>query len=341
MLPSALQKKNYNEPYMPSNAGKHLPSTPSNLGPYSQAHTRAPKTGAVDSRVPKKSYFDNDSAPTEGATTSSKSKPPDQQDTVDALAKLSIDSARKSEPVVMGRCLNWERPNSMASTNSKVSNYCPKSDRSYSKPAASEYSISYKRTPNQPPMEQAGFREYAPFLKSEFQIGTIIRRNVHEPDYMGPAVPAFTPGSHASQTSTLVSKGGKGSREHRSDGDFGPIYSEDRYFIVVSLCNVTYYAIPLYTHDKKGLANIAEKEDWVSIQDHRKLDSCQQQSAHVPLRTRIMNPDAKILDPLTAAWLPYAIPIRYSVPVAYQGRLDEESAKRARSLFLQYLGDES
>ena len=339
--PSALQKKNYNKLSKPSNAGKTLPSTPSNLRPYSQAHNTAPKTGAAGPSVPKESFYTGASATAEGATTNLKSKTLDQQNVVNSLTKLSIDSARKPESVIMGRCLNWERPNSMASTNSKVSKYLPKSDRSYPKPAASEYSISYKRTPNQPPMEQAGFREYAPFLKSEFTIGTIVRRNVHEPDYMGPAVPAFAPGSQASQTSTLVSKSGKGFKEHRSDGDFGPIYSEDRYFIVVSLCNVTYYAIPLYTHDKKGLANVAEKEDWVSVQDHRKPDSCQQQSAHMPLRTTIMNPDAKILDPVTTAWLPYAIPIRYTVPVAYQGRLDEESAKRARSLFLQYLGSES
>ena len=341
MLPRALQKKNYNKSPMPSNAGNHLSSTPSNLGPYSHAHTRTPKTGAADPRVPKKSFFDDDSVTAEDATTSSKLMSPDQQNIVDSMTKLSVDSARKSESVVIGRCLNWERPKSMASTNSKVSKCLPRPDRSYSKPAASEYSISYKRAPNQPPMEQAGFREYAPFLKSEFRIGTIVRRNVHEPDYMGPAAPAFAPGSQASQTSTLVGKGGKRFREHRSNGDFGPIYSEDRYFIVVSLCKVTYYALPLYTHEKKGLANIAEKEDWVSVQDHRKPNDCQRQSAHMPLRTTIMKPDAKVLDPVTAAWLPYAIPIRYSVPVAYQGRLDEESAKRARSLFLQYLGGES
>lgn len=348
MQPSAFQNRNYNKASMPSNATKHLPSTPSNLGPYSQAHTRAQKPVVADPRVPKKAFFDDDSMTTsqptnqtkqtitEGATTRSL----DQQGVVDSMAKLSVDYTQTTESAVMGRCLNWKRPNYPSSTNSKVSKCLPKSERLYSKPPASEYSISYKRTHNQPPMEQAGYRGYAPFLKSEFSIGTIVRRNVHEPDYMGPAVPAFEPGSQASQTSTLIGKGGRGFKEHRSTGDFGPIYSEDRYFIVVSLCKITYYAIPLYTHDKKGLANIAEKEDWVSVQDHRKPDMCQQQSEHLPLRTTVMNPDARILNPLSAAWLPYAVPIRYSVPVAYQGKLDHESSKRVRNLFLQYLGGE-
>ena len=286
-----------------------------------------------DPRVPKKVFYDDDS------TAISKPKSQDEQGIVDSMTKLSVNSVQRSDSVAMGRCLNWERPN--PSTGSRLSKCISRSDQSHSKPTTSVYSVSYKRTPYQTPMEQAGFREYAPFLKSEFKIGTIIRRNVHEPDYMGPAVAAFAPGSQASQTSTLVGKGGKGGKEHRSNGDFGPIYSEDRYFIVVSLCKVSYYAIPLYTHDKKGLANIAEKEDWISVQDHRKPDSCRQQSEHLPLCTTVMNPDAKILDPVSTAWLAYAIPVRYSVPVAYQGRLDPASAQRVRSLFFEHLGRET
>ncbi|CAF9937332.1 hypothetical protein IMSHALPRED_011105 [Imshaugia aleurites] len=322
-------------------------ATPSNLGPRSQARAGTQKSVVADPRIPKKSPFDEASTATSQCTsqpkhTITRGAPTislDQKGMAESMAKLSIDSSQKSGSVVIGRCLNWERPT--PSISSKVSKCLPRSDKSYSKPPAGEYSISYKRKPNQGPMDQAGYREYTPFLKEDFKIGTIVRRNVHEPDYMGPAVPAFAPGSQASQTSTLVGKGGKGFREHRSMGDFGPIYSEDRYFIVVSLCKTTYYAIPCYTHDKKGLANIADKEDWISVQDHRNLNSCQQQSEHVPLLTKIMAPEAKILNPLTAAWLPYAIPVRYSVPVAYQGRLDQQSAQRVRSLFLEYLGDET
>lgn len=349
MQPAAFQTQKYINASTLSKAGSHLPSTPSNLAPYSQAHMRTSKPAVADPRVPQESFYGNASTipqtinqveetVTRGTTTGSKPTSLDQQGMVDSMTKLSVSSVQSSNPVAMGRCMNWQRPNT--NTNSRMSKCIPRSNASYLKPVTSEYSISYKRSPNQVPMDQAGYREYAPFLKSEFKVGTIVRRNVHEPDYMGPAVPAFAPGSHASQTSTLVGKDGRGYREHRSNSDFGPIYSEDRFFIVVSLCKVTYYAIPLYTHEKKGLANITEKEDWISVQDHRNPDSCRQQSEHAPLCTSIMNPDARILNPVTAAWLPYAVPIRYSVPVAYQGRLDPPSTKRVRSLFLEHLGDE-
>lgn len=348
--PNAFQTQSHINASTFSRAGSHLPSTPSNLAPYSQAHVRTSKPAIADPRVPQESFYSNASSTiqqtinqveetvTGGTTTGSKPKSLDQQGMVDSMTKLSVSSIQSSNPVAMGRCMNWQRPNT--ATSSRVSKCIPKSNASYLKPVTSEYSISYRRSHNQVPMDQAGYREYAPFLKSEFKVGTIVRRNVHEPDYMGPAVPAFAPGSQASQTSTLVGKDGRGYREHRSNGDFGPIYSEDRFFIVVSLCKVTYYAIPLYTHEKKGLANITEKEDWISVQDHRNPDSCRQQSEHVPLCTTTMNSDVRILNPVTAAWLPYAVPIRYSVPVAYQGRLDPPSTKRVRSLFLEHLGEE-
>ena len=348
MPASASQNKDYSKVIVASNVRDHLPSTPSNFGPYLQPHAEPVD---ADPTVPGLSPFNGKSAATspptsqakqtvpQDATTSSKPISLVQKSVVESMKNLSVASSQKSESVGIGRCLNWERPK--PSNSSRPSNCLPRSQRTCSKPATSVYSVSYKRAPNQTPMEQAGFREYAPFLRSEFKIGTIIRRNVHEPDYMGPAVPDFAPGSQASQTSTLVSKGGKGFKEHRYTGDFGPIYSEDRYFIVVSLCKLTYYAIPCYTHEKKGLTNIAEKEDWISVKDHRSPKSCQQQSEHVPLCTGMMAPDAHILNAKTTAWLPYAIPIRYSVPVAYQGKLDQASAERVRSLFLEYLRDVS
>ena len=351
MLPGASQNQKYSRVSVASNVRNHLPSTSSNLNPYPQPHARTPKPMVAGSIVPGTSLFDKNSATTspstrqgkqavtKGATTNSKLISLDQKSIVESMKNVSVASSQKPESVLIGRCLNWERPT--PSSSSKKNKCLPKVNGTYSKPATSEYSVSYKRKPNQTPMDQAGFREYAPFLRSEFEVSAIIRRNVHEPDYMGPAVPAFAPGSQMSQTSTLVSKGGKGFKEHRSTGDFGPIYSEDRYFIVVSLCKITYYALPCYTHEKRGLANIAEKEDWISIKDHRSPESCQQQSEHVPLCTATMAADAHILNAKTTAWLPYAIPIRYSVPVAYQGKLDQASAERVRRLFLEHLGDES
>ena len=178
-------------------------------------------------------------------------------------------------------------------------------------------------------MEQAGYREYLPFLRSEFRVGTIIRMNIHESDFKGTPKAAI---AMASQTSTLVDggQGGRRRKEHRHHGDFGPIYSENRIFIVVNVAKSVYSAVPLFTHEGKGLANTDpdEKGDWISVQDHRQLDRCQQQSEHQPLRTAYMSQQADILDPVSTAWIPYAFPCRFDVPVAFQGRLDKASAER-------------
>ena len=369
--PSALQNMN-NNANMSSNTGKYLPSTPSSLGMYSQAHTKTQKPVTTDrrlpsddsgkdnaavrtkSRLPEDGSWKNDAASTvqtksrlsrlpedgswrdvsakdQNIAVSSKEelrpRPDGQQGIVDSMASLSISPSKKAEPMPVGRCLDWERPVFTSSASSKVSNYLPRSDRDHPKPTPSAYSISYKRRYNQTPMEKATYREYLPFLKSEFKVGMIIRMNIHESDFKGTSKAAI---AQASQASTLVDggRGDKRRKEHRHHGDFGPIYSENRIFFVVNVAEDVFTAIPLFTHEGKGLANVLDKKSWVSVEDHRQLGKCVQQSEHQPLRTVFLSPECDKLDPVSAAWIPYALPCRYDVPVAYQGKLDKASARR-------------
>lgn len=379
--PSAFQNKS-NNAYISSNAGNNLPSTSSNQGMYSQAHTRTQKPVTADrrltsdislkdnsvttvrtkSRLPERDSWKTDAVSTtqnksrlsrlpegnswkDDSAKKAQTNSPDknnfsgnskeesnprldsQQGIVDSMSSLSLGLPKEAESVTMGRCLAWERPVFASSTNSKVSKYLPRYDRDCPKPTPSSYSISYKRSYNQTPMEQATYREYLPFSKFEFKVGMIIRMNIHESDFKGTSKAAI---AQASQASTLVDggKGGKRRKEHRHHGDFGPIYSENRIFIVVNVAEDVYTAIPLFTHEGKGLANVLDKKSWVSVEDHRQLGKCTQQSEHHPLRTFFMSPECDRLDPVSAAWIPYAFPCRYDVPVAYQGRLDRESAKR-------------
>lgn len=348
-----------NSPFISSNAGNHLPNTPSNLGMYSQAHTRTQKPVAADRQLPSDDSWKDNSA----NTVRTKSRLPEDDSwkndspkklhtyskdksnnagnsrqelnsrtegpvgIVNSMASLSVSRSRKAEPVPKGRCLDWERPVLTSSINSKVSKYLPRSDRDHFRPTSSAYSISYRRNRNQTPMEQATYREYLPFPKSDFKVGMIIRMNIHESDFKGTSKAEI---AQASQASTLVD-GGKGDRrrkEHRHHGDFGPIYSENRFFIVVNVAEDVYTAIPLFTHEGKGLAHILDKKSWVSVEDHRRLGKCIQQSDHQPLRTAVLSPECDIMDPVSTAWIPYAFPCRYDVPVAYQGKLDRPSARR-------------
>ena len=337
----------------------YLPNTPSNLGMYSQAHTntgRPMKTGRnlpnddswknssantvrTKSRLPEDDSWKADTPTKEHTYSKDKweaaanpkevcqSRAQGPRGITDSLASLSINSTSVAEPVAKGRCLDWERPVFTSSNNSKVSKYLPKYNREHGKPTPSAYSISYRRRHAQTPMEQATYREYLPFTKSEFKVGMIIRMNIHESDFKGTSKTEI---AQASQASTLVD-GGKGDRprrEHRHHGDFGPIYSENRIFIVVNVAEDVYTAIPLFTHQGKGLARILDKKSWVSVEDHRQLGRCVQQSEHQPLRTAVLSAECDVLDPVSAAWIPYAFPCRYDVPVAYQGKLDRASARR-------------
>ena len=323
----------------PTNGGDYLPKNPSNLGPHTRTLAMIQKPAFANPSLPDNHFFGNDS--TNGSNPHSyyeqslsrnseqvsSAKIPDQQGIVDSIASLSISPRKQTESVPMGRCLNWERPGCFLSSSSKVSKYSLSFNRDYLKP--SDYSISYKRRANQTPMERAGNCEYLPFLRSEFKAGTIIRMNVHEPDFKGTSKTAIL---EASQASTLVNgeSGARRRKEHRHHGDFGPIYSENRICIVVNVAKSVYFAVPLFTHEGKGLAKIdpCEKMDWISVEDHRKLDHCQQQSEHLPLRTEYMCPHTNILDAVSTAWIPYGFPCRFDVPVAYQGKLDKASAER-------------
>ena len=318
---------------MSRNAGNNFSGTPSNLGPYSRAHTRTQKPVVAETNLPDDDFFED------GITNTSQARPNDPQGIANSMASLSIGPPQQGGQVPMGRCLGWERPVGTSSIHSKASKYPLKSNRDYPKPMNSEYSISYKRKNNQTPMEQAGYREYLPFFKSEFRVGTIIRMNIHESDFKGTSKEAI---AQASQASTLVegANGGRRRKEHRHHGDFGPIYSENRICIVVNVAKSTYSAIPLFTHEGNGLSKLDpdEREDWISIQDHRQVDRCQQQSEHQPLRTGYMNAQADILNPVSTAWIPYAFPCRFDVPIAYQGNLDKASAERLVRLHRQTWG---
>ena len=321
------------------NGGEHFSNKQVDLGPRARAHAITPKPAFANPSLPDNNFFENHSTkefqphfyykqslagnPEQVST----SKQAEQQNILNSMASLSFSPCKQAEQVPMGRCLDWERPGCTLSSSSKMSKYSEKFNRSYPRPR--DYSISYERRADRAPMEQAGNCEYLPFPRSEFKVGTIIRMNVHEPDFKGTSKTAIL---KASQAPTLVAGGPSGRRrkEHRHHGDFGPIYSENRICIVVNVAKSCYFAIPLFTHEGKGLAKIhpGEREDWISVEDHRKLGHCQQQSEHRPLRTAYMSPHANILDAVSTAWIPYEFPCRFDVPVAYQGKLDRASAER-------------
>ncbi|CAF9937323.1 hypothetical protein IMSHALPRED_011102 [Imshaugia aleurites] len=203
--------------------------------------------------------------------------------------------------------------------------------------AATIMSCTYQRTPNQPRMNDARPNEYRPFFKHEFVVGTILRGIIHEQDIMGTPDPAmsqaptnFTGANCRRQVSTAPTNAGN---RHIGHGDWGPIYSENRFLIVVhNRPGDHYYAVPVYSHKGNGLAKKLHKNEYVSVADGRYPEKVHQQSAHRPI-TALLKKGVDELLPMSAAYTSYAVPRRYGLPVAHQGRLDEESTKRLVSMY--------
>ena len=194
--------------------------------------------------------------------------------------------------------------------------------------AANRISCTFTRSWDQPQMADTGPLDYYPFYKQDFALGTIIRAVVHEEEFKNRTKP--TPFTH----STGITNTG---REHVTHGDFGPIYSENRFLIVVNDRPRNHYlAIPVYSHQGNGLARITHREEYVSVADHRHLKNCQQQSAHAPLVTEFLKDDVEELLPTSVAYASYPVSRKYGLPVQHQGRLDEESTKRLVAMYQKW-----
>lgn len=195
-------------------------------------------------------------------------------------------------------------------------------------PTASRVSCTFTRSWDQPRMAEAGYSNFYPFHRHEFALGTIIRGVIHEQDIMNTPRPAPT------NAPTAVTNAGK---EHVTHGDFGPVYSENRFLIVVNNRPGDHYlAIPVYSHKGNGLAKKLHRDEYVSIADHRYLANCEQQSAHAPLVTEFLKDGVEELLPMSVAYASYPVSRKYGLPVAHQGRLDDESTKRLVAMYLKW-----
>lgn len=205
--------------------------------------------------------------------------------------------------------------------------------------AATAMSCTYQRTSDQPRMEDARPDDYRPFFRHEFLLGTILRGIIHEQDFMGTPDPAmsqaptnFTRADNRDFAPTAPTNIGN---RHIGHGDWGPIYSENRFLIVVANLGDHYYAVPIYSHKGKGLAKKPHKTEYVSVADSRYPHNVLQQSAHRPITAKLKNGVDELL-PMSAAYASYAVPRKYNLPVAHQGQLDEESTRRLVSMFHEW-----
>ena len=171
-------------------------------------------------------------------------------------------------------------------------------------------------------MQEAHSNEYHRFEKSEFEVGMIIRAPLHEEDVM----------RRSPESVSVARSYAPYGRSHLSSSDFGTVYSESRFFIVVEKFALHYLAVPLFTYSGAGLREQHDAREYASIIDHRYPHSSLQQAPHSLTTGKLGHSVAKFKAE-SVAHLTYAVARKYDLHVAYQGRLRDDSKKLLVSLF--------
>ena len=250
--------------------------------------------------------------------------PNDQQDLVASMKALEFDGSRKAHLRAPG--CEWRQ--------STVGSFRTMGRERQQRQKANNWAAK----PDTPTMSLADPRQVYTFPQNEFEKGMIFRAALHEEDYTASGRTAYPPPTEMSfLPASNVSTASAVPKNHQSMTDFGPVYSENRYMVVVVLGPDTYTALPFFTHSGHGTAYKSGKTDYVSIQDHRDLGKCIPQSDHEPVCTKEMKDNRKTLHELTTANLGVAVSRKYRLPISYQGKLNDTDTNRLVSLFRQWV----
>ncbi|KAL9036987.1 MAG: hypothetical protein Q9214_005893 [Letrouitia sp. 1 TL-2023] len=157
--------------------------------------------------------------------------------------------------------------------------------------------------------------------KDWFRAGMIIRAVLHEQDYIA-----------ACGKSNLTLDDDR----YRTNTPFGSICSKRRKMIVLQLYEDHYIAIPLFTHNRTGLVNKRNPDEFVSVQDHRRPGEFRRLSTNKPLVTEHINEGIDLFDPLSTAHVTYGLPRKYDLPITYEGMLRASSLNTLIKLYNDY-----
>ncbi len=145
--------------------------------------------------------------------------------------------------------------------------------------------------------------------KENFKAGMIIRALIHEPSYSGPS---------GASSVTLADR-------YITESKFGIICSKYRKMIIIATYQDHYLALPIYTHNGRGLTFKSKPDEYVSVQDHRQSEPFTALSAHRPLLTQFLNPGIDPYDPKSTVHITYSVSRNYKLPVVHEGYLAPEA----------------
>ncbi len=147
------------------------------------------------------------------------------------------------------------------------------------------------------------------FHKDQYEVGWIIRAPLHEEDYRD--------GAHYQS-------------KYISEFNYSFVHTKKRIFIVLAKYYNHYLAIPLYTHNNRGLEHKPNQDEFVYVHDKCRASTQplkQRENGHLDA---VIDPQARIppYRPKSAAHLSYIVPRNFSLKVEYQGRLTKDSVKK-------------
>ena len=157
--------------------------------------------------------------------------------------------------------------------------------------------------------------------KESYRPGMLIRAAMHEPD--------LNTGGAGASTATVADR-------YRSETKFGPIHTKIRKAIVIALYQDHYLAVPLFTHNGKGLLKKLKPDEFISVRDHRSKGEFQTLSKHAALVTEQLNAGVDPLHLKSTAHITYPIARKYDLPVVHEGHLKPSSTNKLIELFNRY-----
>lgn len=175
--------------------------------------------------------------------------------------------------------------------------------------------------------------------KEDYKPGMIIRAPLHEQDSRGDA---RSLGANSNVSVASASSEATLAEKYTTPSRFGTIFTKYRKMIVVACHQDNYVAIPLFTHNGRGLVNKTRPDEFVSVRDHRykerEREEWRQLSKWEPLVTEYVREGIDLFETKTTAHLAYPVSRRYGLPVVNEGCLRGSSLRVMRDLYGRFAG---
>ena len=156
------------------------------------------------------------------------------------------------------------------------------------------------------------------YPKSFYKVGMIIQAALHEDDFRA---------TNSTMTEDSVAD------KNVTESVFGKIHTKFRKMIVIACYERNYVAIPLFTHNGRGLEN-KNPDEYISVRDHRAgSGKFQELSKHGQLLTEYFHNGIRLLDPKSTAHITYPLSRKYSLEVVHEGHLREGATLHLIKLF--------